>query len=244
MEIKWKCPCAKYTIFLLDGIIQICYDNVEVIEVQNIPVFTSEYGVASLILKEIPYSGIGYIRILSSLSAEALLMECMSFCRMAGAENIYATGHEVLKKYPIHSEVVQMQIRGKDLPDECAERIPVTEENLHSWQQIYNEKMSEVDNASYMTLRDCRKMMQDGQGWFIAKDKKTVAIAMAEPGRLHAVASVVPGGGRIALGALKSVLGKDLVLLDVASTNFRAIRLYETLGFQKTKVISVWYKII
>ena len=43
---------------------------------RNIPVFTTEFGVASLILKEIPYTGIAYVRLQSSLFPEKLLEEC------------------------------------------------------------------------------------------------------------------------------------------------------------------------
>ena len=66
----------------------------------DIPMFTTENGAASLILKEIPYSEAAYIKIHSSQAPEALLEECVSFCRMAGAENIYASGHVILEKYP------------------------------------------------------------------------------------------------------------------------------------------------
>ena len=37
---------------------------------RNIPVFTTEFGVASLILKEIPYKGTAYVRLQSSLYPE------------------------------------------------------------------------------------------------------------------------------------------------------------------------------
>ena len=63
---------------------------------RNIPVFTTEFGVASLILKEIPYTQTAYIKILSSLAPVELLEECRSFCRAAGAEKIYA---ELCKYY-------------------------------------------------------------------------------------------------------------------------------------------------
>ena len=211
---------------------------------QNIPMFTSEFGVASLILKEIPYSGTAYIRIQSSLSVDTLLEECVSFCRVVGAERIYATGHDDLGKFPIHTKVLQMEIIGEDLPCGNDELVPVVEENLEEWQRIYNEKMSGVDNASYMTLREVKQMVQKRQGWFVVAGGEVVAIAMAEPGKLHAVASVLPGGGRIALSVLRKILGDGPVSLEVASTNTRAIRLYEDLGFQQTEELSCWYKII
>ena len=40
---------------------------------KDFPVFTTEYGVASLILKEIPYQGTAYITLQDSLEPEKLL---------------------------------------------------------------------------------------------------------------------------------------------------------------------------
>ena len=70
---------------------------------RDIPVFTTEYGVSSLFLKEIPYKSEAYIRIrdVQPEGFEAHLQECVSFCRMCGAEWIDAAGHEYLKKYPL-----------------------------------------------------------------------------------------------------------------------------------------------
>ena len=55
---------------------------------RDIPVFTTEYGVASLVLREIPYRQEAYISIQSSLQPEELLAECVSFCRACGAEKV------------------------------------------------------------------------------------------------------------------------------------------------------------
>ena len=51
---------------------------------KDIPVFTTEFGVASLILKEIPYRREAYIRIQTTQQPQELLKECISFCRMCG----------------------------------------------------------------------------------------------------------------------------------------------------------------
>ena len=59
-------------------------------DVKDFPMFTTEFGVASLILKEIPYRSEAYIIIQDTQQPEQLLQECISFCRMCGAEKIYA----------------------------------------------------------------------------------------------------------------------------------------------------------
>ena len=50
---------------------------------RNIPVFTTENGVGSLVLQEIPYTGNAYVRIHDSVMPEAFLRECVDFCTMA-----------------------------------------------------------------------------------------------------------------------------------------------------------------
>ena len=76
---------------------------------RDIPVFTTEYGVASLVLREIPYRQEAYICIQSSCQPGQLLAECIGFCRACGAEKIYARNHEILGKYPLHTSIIKMR---------------------------------------------------------------------------------------------------------------------------------------
>ena len=46
---------------------------------KNFPFFTTEYGVAALTLREIPYQGKAYIKILDTQEPEQLLKECVDF---------------------------------------------------------------------------------------------------------------------------------------------------------------------
>ena len=57
---------------------------------KDIPVFDTEFGVASLILRDIPYCQRAYIKLQVALEPEKLVQECVQFCRMCGAEQIYA----------------------------------------------------------------------------------------------------------------------------------------------------------
>ena len=75
---------------------------------RDIPVFTTEYGVASLALKEIPYTKRAHITLQAAKMPEKLLEECISFCRSCGAEDIYATGHQCLEKYPLYAQMQLM----------------------------------------------------------------------------------------------------------------------------------------
>ena len=49
---------------------------------RDFPVFTTENGVSSITLKEVPYKGVAYIKIQSSLQPESFLQECVDFCKI------------------------------------------------------------------------------------------------------------------------------------------------------------------
>lgn len=211
---------------------------------RNIPMFTTEFGVASLVLKEIPYTQTAYIHLHSSLQPDKLLKECVGFCRAAGAERIYAAGDDCLKTYPLHTRVLAMQCVRGELADTTAQAVPVREDTLDLWRENYNRKMADVDHAAYMDEADAKKMLLRGEGYFVEKEGKNIGIAMASEEKLLAVASLVPGGGRDSVLVLKKLLQSKQISLEVASTNHKAICLYERLGFVQTAILTVWYKIL
>ena len=102
---------------------------------KDIPMFTTEYGTASLILKEVPYRQEAYIHIqdVQPEGFEEHMKECVSFCRMAGAEKIYAKGHEALERYPLHTAVYEMRGASQWDPEQVACLFPVTEETVGRW---------------------------------------------------------------------------------------------------------------
>ena len=211
---------------------------------RNIPFFDTQNGVASLVLKEIPYTQSAYITVLDTQDLPALLEECVSFCRAVGAERIYAKGHDGLSAYPMYMQVLQMEACTDSWPQTDAVMEPVTEENLNNWCETYNRRMSGVDNAAYMSSFDGRKILRRGEGYFVMDEGRPVAILMAAEGMLSAVASITQGGGRTAMLTLKKTFGWERVTLEVASTNLPAIRLYKSLGFAENQVVSTWYKIL
>ena len=208
---------------------------------KNIPVFTTEYGVASLILKEIPYREEAYIRLQDAYEPEKLLLECLGFCRAAGAQHVYAAGHACLEKYPLHTAIYKMTANRSSLDDTACALFPVTEQTLEQWRDIYNSRMATVANASYMTETDGRKMLQDGDGYYIHKKGVLLGIGKASGERIDAVISCVPGAGSEVVLALNHALSGEKICLEVASANKRAVALYEQMGFIKTEELSHWY---
>ena len=210
---------------------------------RDFPVFTTENGVGSLVLKEIPYSGIAYITIRDSSFPTVFLNECLEFCRAVGAARVYATGHETLETYPLYTSVIKMTTSWDAIPETEACLFPVTHSTLARWREIYNDRMKDVDNAAYMSEQAGREMLTRGDGYFVHLGGELLGIGMASDNRIACVASVVPGKGKDVVCALAHALMCDTVELNVASTNHRAIRLYESLGFIKTSEVSRWYKI-
>lgn len=210
---------------------------------RDFPVFTTENGVGSLVLKEIPYSGNAYIKIQSSLSAEAFLTDCLDFCKMAGAVYIYACGDPVLERYPFHTAILKMQADTSMLPQCNASLFPVTEKTAEQWRTIYNDKMRNVPNSSYVSMMEMIQLCKEGSAYFVHREGQLIGIGKASYGKIDAVISLIPGAGEQVVCALAHGICGDHVELEVASTNLKAIVLYERLGFVKSAELSRWYLI-
>lgn len=210
---------------------------------RDIPLFTTEHGAASLVLREIPCRQAAYIHLQATLEPEQLLRQCVQFCRMAGAEKIYAAGHACLERYPLHTSVLRMVCQRDSIADTNAALWPVQEDTLESFRCIYNEKTVRVDNSAWMTLSDGKEMLRLGDGYFIHRGDTLLGIGRASGEQIRWVASVQPGAGRDVVLALANAVCTDTVTLEVASTNEKAIALYESLGFVKATEVSRWYAV-
>ena len=206
--------------------------------------FDTDTGVSTLLLKEIPYKQIAYVKV-QSVQPGGLrehLTECISFCRMCGAERILASGHPELEAWPLYCSVLTMrgQIPQQEPP---AMVFPVTEETVGRWREIYNEKMAPVDNAATMTARDEMEILGSGGACFVHDSGKLLGIGWVRGDEILCLAAVEPGAGERVLGTLLTLLEGDRAVLEVASTNSRAIRLYERMGFLTAGERTRWYQI-
>ena len=211
---------------------------------KDFPMFTTEYGIASLVLKEVPYRQEAYITIRSSEEPEALLKECIAFCRMVGAEKIYAKGHPIAEQYPVHTILYEMRGMAEPDPKLVESIFPVTEATVGRWRQIYNEKMRNVDCAATQTSQDEKQILSSGGAYFVHRNGNLLGIGWMDGAQLLAICAAQPGAGRQVLYTLLSTVEGEQVHLEVASTNFRAIRFYESLGFIKTGEKSRWYRVL
>lgn len=211
---------------------------------KDIPMFTSEYGVASLFLREIPYRSRAHIKIQSSLEPEKLLEECVSFCRMCGAEWIDAAGHAYLEKYPLITALVSMQCSREQLGEGNACLFPMTEQTMQRWLDICNKRMANVPNAAYLDAKDGRELLEKGSAYFVHRDGELLGIGVASGDFIDTVVAVQKGAGETVVRALNGVLTGEMARLMVADANTRAVRLYERLGFVKVKELSRWYRVL
>jgi len=210
---------------------------------RDFPIFTTDYGVSSLLLKEIPYKKQAYIciRDVQLEQFAAHLKECVSFCKMAGAEQIFASGHPALDAYPLYTTVLKMCGRVDTVPEKMAQLFPVTGETVGRWREIYNQRMRNVDNAATLESRDEKRILESGGAYFVHEAGQLLGIGWFQEKTLLAIASTVPGAGETVMRTLFSMRIGETISVEVASTNSRAIKLYERLGFLITQEISRWY---
>lgn len=211
---------------------------------RDFPMFTTEFGVASLFLREIPYRGRAHIKIQSSLDPEKLLEECLSFCRMCGAEWCDAAGDPYLEKYPLITALWAMACPRSRIGQNDSTLAPVTEQTLQQWLDLYNERMADIPNAAYLDSRAGRQMLEEGDGYFVYHQDQLVGIGKAKGDFIDTVISLQPGAGETVVQALCAALEGDEVRLWVASANTRALRLYDRMGFEKVKELSRWYRVL
>lgn len=212
---------------------------------KDIPLFTTDCGVASLVLKEVPYRQEAYVRVrdVQPGQLDAMLKECVSFCRMVGAERIYATGHAELERYPYHGSVIQMRGEVNVNTDLVENLFPVTEQTVSRWREICNRRLEDVDFAATLTSADDAAILSSGGAYFVHRAGKLLGTGWLEDGKLLLICSTEPGAGERVMRTLLTLEDGEPIELEVASTNRRAIRLYERLGLIRTKELTRWYKI-
>lgn len=211
---------------------------------KDFPIFTTQYGAASLILKEVPYRQTAYIHLHDSQEPEALLAECISFCRICGAETIFASGNSILESYPFHTAIWEMRGQITDSQEELPQLWPVTEESVQQWRELYNQKMRQIPNAGTLEARDEKRILNSCGAYFVHNCGEMLGIGWVIENHLEVIASVYPGAGERICTAMQSLNPEQPLLLEVASANQKAVSLYERMGFMKVRELSRWYQVL
>ena len=212
---------------------------------RDFPIFTTEYGVSSLVLKEISYRNEAYIHIRDCQEAYFAehLAECVCFCRMCGAERIYAEGNDKLDQYPLYTAVLEMSGKARSEEEKLASLFPVTEATVTQWRTVYNKGMRTVDNAGTLESRDEKRILESGSAYFVHRSGELLGIFWLDGNKLLAIAAVQKGAGETVMHTMMSLREGEPMTLEVASTNTRAIRLYEKTGFLQTAELCRWYQV-
>ena len=102
--------------------------------------------------------------------------------------------------------------------------------------------MAAVDNAATLTALDEKKILASGGAYFVHDNGALLGIGWIEGSEVLCIAAVERGAGERVLRTLMSAADSDRVTLQVASTNHRAIRLYEKLGFVQVGLRKNYYR--
>lgn len=213
---------------------------------KDIPVFTGAHGVATLVLRQIPWSGCGYVLVRSVWDdAAAFLEECRGFCRACGAEQVYASWEDKELPAPHGYDMICMEREKEGLPPATLVCEPLTQALGEEYTTVYNTCFRDVPNAVAFTKEDLARVLREETAIIVRRDGVVAGLAEVSTKGLEAIA-VLPQykglGYELALTALQMVPSKTIAL-KATSTNHRAIRLYERLGFKPTAVLSRWWKL-
>lgn len=211
---------------------------------KDMPIFDTEYGVASLVLREIPYRQEAYIIIQQASEPEKLLTECVSFCRACGAEKILARGTVCVEKYPLHCAIYEMQGQSRVDETKVAHLWPVTAENIEKWRQLMNKAMAPTDNAGTLVKAGEQEILDSNGAYFVHRSGELLGAGWIMGDELMLLAAFEKGAGERVLHTLLSTVPDKTLTLQVASTNLPAIRLYEKAGFIKTRELRRWYRVL
>lgn len=210
---------------------------------KNIPVFTTEHGVASLILDQISFNGAAYIRIQSSAEQNAFVKECLDFCKAVGADSVYMTGIAVPQDHMGAFSLIIMERKRSGLAAVSLDVIPVCKSNMDYFKSVYNEKMRNIPLASAMSSKDLDAVIQQKNGYLLYENGDLLGIGIADDGWIRSIIAVKRGAGERILLALNQLLHGDTVRVELVDANIRAKRLYDRLGFRVSETIETWYKI-
>ena len=211
---------------------------------KNFPVFTTQAGVASLILEQVPFHKTAYIRIQSSTDYATLLKECLDFCKAVCAETVYATGDERLASFGNFASIIRMERPRQGLFTTDAILQPVTPATAEDFRRIHNNTMCRIPNAAWMTTDKIKDVIDSGECYFVYQKNTLIGIGIAGGSWIHSIISMQKGAGETVLRALNQALRGDTVCVELIDCNLPAKRLYERLGFEIAEVISNWYKIL
>ena len=105
-----------------------------------------------------------------------------------------------------------------------------------------NEKMRPVDNSGTLEKKNEADILSGG-AYFVHREGELLGAGWLMGNELLLLASFKSGMGERVRHTMMSLIPGQEVKLDVVSTNTRAIRLYEKLGFIRTSELRQWHRV-
>ncbi len=218
----------------------------------NIPVYVSSGGTATLILREIPHKKTAYILLRTVLPGglPELMEDCMSTCRGFGAAHCLFSCEDSSVSIPLpHAyDILRLRVQKAALPplEAPISLTPISPENDSIYQRIYNLCFRDVSHALTYERDQLSRIYREGHRAYLAFAPDGAPCGMGElHGNELAAVGLLPeyrGRGKaLTLSLLAHCPGPEITL-TVVSDNERALNLYGAMGFTVTGRESTWYK--
>lgn len=212
---------------------------------KDIPIYTGNGGIATLILKEIPYKKAAYvlIRSLEFDKMKLFLGQCWEFCKSVGAQHVYVSGREPIPGLPYLYDLLRLWRPAEiPIPSDRVFLEPVTKQTAKDYAELYQKLFSPFPGAATYTEQKVQEIVQRGGIFFAIEGKKTIGIGELWDQEIRCI-GVLPGYRGKGTALLASLLEKveGDAWLEVASNNLLARKLYEKLGFCEEQILSHWY---
>lgn len=215
---------------------------------KNIPLFTSSFGLTTLILREISWNGRAYVLVREIWhDGAALLDECRAFCLAVGAREVYAAWAEGVETLPAaHAyDMLVMSCPKAALPVGELPLVPLSRENADDYLEIYQRCFRDVPSAASYDRKSLERLYDEDLAWLVPVAGGYGAIAEISKTGLEGIA-VLPehrGLGYPLAATVLQMVPSSVVHLRVASTNRRALALYRRLGFTEEAPARPWYRL-
>ena len=210
---------------------------------KDIPIFTGQYGIGSLILREIPYKQCAYVLVRSA--REGHMADFLEENPEANVTLTEASAPEPLSFLPHVHDMLEYACRRDQLPPPLRPVVlePLCDDNAERYREIYNDLFRAIPNAATCTPEDLRRLREKSRAFLAKVGGETAGICQWTGSELNTI-GVLPNfrglGHRLALTAFGQMEG-EVITLRVSSSNGPALRLYQKLGFDRTQVLSSWY---
>ncbi|WP_238881249.1 N-acetyltransferase [Clostridium sp. YIM B02551] len=193
-----------------------------------------------------------------------LIKEAIAIANLYNAKEIYLGERnedrlKLLEKLGFHRDyrAIRMYLEDREKKVECLDLIPLTQENKHEYQRVYNDSFSDMPHGSYVDIdgvQECLKKANEENYYFFVS-YNSINIGFMD-------CTIKNGEGSFDIGLCKAYRGKGFgrMLLETAieflnkkevnklgllviERNSVAYNMYKKRGFKVDSIFSNWIKL-